>query len=98
MARNAEQTLERDNTDLGIPQDDPNVTIDLDAADEEGDERVTEGDRTDDEPKGERVRAPKTGRWGDKKRARGEDRRGAQNWRQEKQQFETRFQTQQREH
>ena len=99
MARNAEQTLERDTPDLGIPQDDPNVTIDLDAEEESGDERAAEGENSGDEaPRGERVRDPKTGQWGAKKRARGEDRRGAQNWRQEKQQFETRLETMQREH
>lgn len=100
MARQSEQTLERDTPDLGIPQEDPNVTIDLDAEDDEGGERVTEGDRSDDaEPgKGERVRDPKTGRWGDKKRQRGQDRRDQQSWRTEKTQLEARIAQQRQEH
>lgn len=94
MARNAsEQSLE---PDLGIPQEDPNVTIDLDAEPEE-DERVTEGDRSDDEPRGERTRDPKTGKWSQKKRERGEDRKGAQQWRQEKSTYEQRLKTMQEE-
>lgn len=93
MARNS---ADRDDSpDLGIPQEDPNVTIDLEEPEEgdgdPGDEQAAGADR--DEPKGERVRDPKTGRWGDKKRARGEDRKGAQNWRTEKTQFETMVKT-----
>ena len=90
MARNAEQTLE---PDLGIPQEDPNITVDLDAEPEDGDDRATEGDRSDDEPRGERVRDPKTGKWAQKKRERGVDRREAQNWRQEKATYEQRLKT-----
>lgn len=98
MAPKADQSLEPNAQDLGIPQEDPNVTIDLDERedpdDEEGGDREPAAASSDRGPT-ERVRDPKTGKWAQKKRERGEDRRAAQSWRTEKTQFEQRLKTMQ---
>lgn len=78
MARNAEAGS--DTPDLGIPQEDPNVTIDLDQEEEDpSEDQRAAGDRS--EPEEPRTRDPKTGKWTDKKRERGKERREFEEWR-----------------
>lgn len=88
MARNAESAPEP--TDLGIPQQDPNVTIDLDEEpdDDEPDRGAASGGEGDNEPRAERTRDPKTGKWTDKKRERGKERREFDEWRKNRPNYE----------
>ena len=88
MARNAESAPEA--ADLGIPQQDPNVTIDLDEEEEGGDEPESRaaGGGEGDEPRAERSRDPKTGKWTDKKRERGKERREFDEWRKNRPNYE----------
>lgn len=87
MARNAEAGS--DAPDLGIPQEDPNVTIDLDQEEEDpGEDQRAAGDGPGTEEPRERTRDPKTGKWSQKKRERGAERREFDEWRKNRPNFE----------
>src|SRR5579864_4412180 len=99
MARNSAKT-DDDAPDLGIPNEDPNVTVDLTPEDDDDDVELLEGGSPKtggEEPAGQRERDPATGKWKTKKAERGRERREQQNWRTEKVEMEQRFARQQAE-
>jgi hypothetical protein len=91
MARNQDE----EKPDLGIPVEDPNITVDLTENDDEEPEELLEGGQPKGKEEPERTRDPVTGKWSGKKRERGQNKREETNWRTEKTALEAQMKRQQ---